>query len=275
MKKMFVLLLLPLLLMGAAFPKEKPPVNLGQLSFISASTTDMAATMDFWKKLGFRVVAEGNSPSPWVQFTDETILVHIIQSDQPFTRLTYLSNDLEGTLKGLKKAKVKSITVTQNDAGKPFQAVFTSPDGQAISILGSDPAGQFQPTGKTMLTLDPKDMMSGDKMPTKLGMFGEYCHKVANLKDAMAFWEKLGFKTKGINLMPYPWTIMTDGKSIVGLHQTKDWEGAAITYFAPDMGKRLEALKADGIVGKEIGMGPNNVSVTTPEGLKLFLFSLF
>lgn len=275
MKQLLIFALLPLLLLHVPGPKEKPSVKLGQLSQIAATTADLKASITWWERLGFHVVVQMDQPRPWVQLTDESILVYLVQSTEQFCRLSYFTNDYAGTLKALKKAHIKSKSQENTAEGAPYRTVIVSPDGQEISIVNMDPAHMYHPQGKTMLTLDQASMMKGENMPTQLGMFGEYCHKVANLKESMAYWEKLGFQSKGINLVPYPWTIMTDGMSIVGLHQTKDWEGSAITYFAPDMGKRLEALKAEGITGKEIGMGPNNVVVTSPEGVKLFLFSLF
>jgi hypothetical protein len=136
-----------------------------------------------------------------------------------------------------------------------------------------DPTSLHRPSNKNMMALGA-DLMNPDKIPGQIGAFGEYSQCVADLKTSVAYWEKLGFKHQGIQQVPYPWTVMTDGILVVGLHQTTDFSGTAVTYFAPDMGKRIEALKAKGIVVEEFGMGPSNVIVTAPEGTKLFLFSL-
>jgi hypothetical protein len=258
----------------AEAPAPKEAMKLGERAVITATAHCVKASTLFWKRLGFRQVAEGSEPMPWVQLTDESLLLHIVQEDSgKFVRLAYFTDNYEDKLKGLKKAKVKPVQPTDS-AGTALRAVWLTPDSLSVSIENQSPDGMYEPQGKTMLTMEQEDMMSPSMMPTKLGMFGEYCHKVTNLKEAMAYWEKLGFKSKTVNLMPYPWAIMTDGMTIIGLHQTKDWSGSAITYFAPDMGKRLEGLKKEGIVWKEIGMGPNNVVVTTPEGMQLFLFSM-
>ncbi|MFN8394354.1 MAG: hypothetical protein U0176_06750 [Bacteroidia bacterium] len=275
MKIKFTVTLIALFLASVLMAKDKAGVKLGQLSQIAASTTDMKASVEFWKKLGFRVVMQMQSPAPMTQLTDETILVNLIQSEKPFVRLSYFNSDFEGTLKALKKAKIKVEALENDESGKPWRAIIQSPDGQEVSIVNRNPAMIFHPTGKTMLTLDQADMAKPEAMPTKLGMFGEYCHKVTDLKASIAYWEKLGFQSKGAETNPYPWAIMSDGVSIVGLHQTTDWDGCALTYFAPDMGARIEPLKAQGIECKEVGMGPANVTVTSPEGVKIFLFSLF
>lgn len=275
MKKLLLLLLLPFLLFSAPSPKGKRQLKLGELSQIASTTSDLNATITYWKKLGFRVVFQDKTPAPWVQMTDESILLYFIQVDQRFIRLAYFTSDYAGKLQDLKKAKIKFKSEENDASGKPWRAVFDSPDGQEISIVNRNPGMMFHPTAKTMFTMDQKDMANPENMPTKLGMFGEFCHKVSNLKESVAYWEKLGFKSTGINTEPYPWAIMSDGMSLIGLHETKDWEGSAIAYFAPDMGKRIEALKAEGIEGREIGMGPANVVIDTPEGVQLFLFSLF
>lgn len=275
MKKVTSLLALMLLLLFSVAPNGgKPIAPMGPLSQITLATNDLDASINFWKKLGFRVTLSMKTPQPWTQMTDETILIYLVQDPAGFQRLSYFTADYEGTLKRMAKSKIKPERLENDEAGKPWRAIFKSPDNFEFSLVNRNPQMLFHPQGKTMLTMDQADMMNPDKMPAQMGMFGEFCHKVTDLDKSIAYWEKLGFKNTGKNTEPYPWAVMSDGVSLVGLHQTTDWDGCAITYFAPNMGPRIEKLKTLGIEGKEMGMGPDNVVVTSPEGAKLFLFSM-
>ena len=62
--------------------------------------------------------------------------------------------------------------------------------------------------------------------------------------------------------------------SIIGLHQTKDFDYPAITYFGLNTEKRIQQLKENGLKNFTERMGKNNQSLTTWEGQHFFLFSL-
>jgi len=72
---------------------------------------------------------------------------------------------------------------------------------------------------------------------------------------------------------PYPWAILTDGLMLIGLHQTKDFNYPAITYFGINTEKRIQQLKSQGVNFTEM-MGKSNVSLKTWEGQHFFLFSM-
>jgi len=88
----------------------------------------------------------------------------------------------------------------------------------------------------------------------KLGDYVQISTTVSDLAVALAFYEKLGF----------------------GLHQTTDFAGPHITYFAGDMAERIEKLEADGItmtaVPPEVDGKVANAVFTAPGGQKIFLF---
>lgn len=248
--------------------------TLGHLSQISIGTSNLSESIEFWKKLGFHLVIQEKTPFPWVQFTDESILVYLIEDKQQYTRLTYFNPDIENKIVELEKLGVTFTEKVKDGSGNVVVARVSSPDNFVISIVKRDITMLYYPTKDTMLTMNQTDLMNPEKMPTRLGIFGEFCHPVSDLKLSIAFWKKLGFEDKGIHEHPYPWTIMTDNKSIIGLHQTKDFSTPAITFFAPDMKDRIDKLKTEDIEGKEMGMGADNIVVTTPEGAKIFLFKL-
>jgi hypothetical protein len=73
---------------------------------------------------------------------------------------------------------------------------------------------------------------------------------------------------------PYPWAIVTDGLMLIGLHQTKDFNYPAITYFGLNTEKRVQLLKSQGLNSFTEMTGKNNVVLKTWEGQHFFLFSM-
>ena len=120
-----------------------------------------------------------------------------------------------------------------------------------------------------------EDYKSPEKYPnTQCGVFGEFCHPVADLQKSIDYWKKLGFEVKSNMNMPYPHAILSDGLMIIGLHQTKDFNYPAITYFGLNTEKRVQQLKEHGISNVTEMMGKANVILKTWEGQHFFLFSI-
>jgi predicted lactoylglutathione lyase len=252
--------------------KAQTGIKLGTLSQITISTKDLNKSVEFWKKLGFTIVFHVDSPIPWTQISDGSILVYLIEDKDTYIRLSYFNPKIADKLDELEKAGIKIISRTNDAEGKLYRGIISSPDNFEIAVVNRDPMMLYHPPKKTMLTTDTADYHKADKMQVKLGLFGEFSQPVKDLKAAMAFYKKIGFKEYSVNEMPYPWAIMEDSVIVVGLHQTNDFSTPTMTYFAPDMKQRIEKLKAEGVEVHEMGYGPANVYVLTPEGTKLFLF---
>src|SRR5437763_15166664 len=104
----------------------------------------------------------------------------------------------------------------------------------------------FQPK-KNLRYLQEDEFRDVSKYPnSKIGIFGEYSVPVIDLQISLSYWKTLGFEAMSVNESPYPWAIISDNINIIGLHQTTEFTTQAITYFAPDMQRRIEALKRAG-----------------------------
>ena len=142
-------------------------------------------------------------------------------------------------------------------------------------MLANNLGAFSQPKGITLLDMKPEDYQLADKYPNKQsGVFGEFCHPVTDLNNSIAYWKKLGFEVKAQMAVPYPLAILTDGKMIIGLHQTKNFAYPAVTYFGIDTDKRVQQLKEKGVTNFIEFMGKNNVVLNTWEGQHFFLFTL-
>lgn len=251
---------------------DLPKPMLGDVNAITITSPDLEKSLAYYKMLGFSELYRGDFPFPFIQVSDGAIQVMIRKDPTPYCALTYYVKDLDRVVGELEAA---GITFFQKAGPKDMikRYLFRSPDDLVISLV-TFVDGFSQPPGPTMLTMPPQDYMNPEKYPNKVcGLFGEFCHPVSDLQQSIAFWEKIGFKTLSERQSPYPWAILSDGLSIIGLHQSNHFSGPAITYFASDMKSRIEKLIAGGLQDYRETGGPANIRLTTPEQQQVFLFS--
>ncbi len=269
MKKIFIIVPFFILLAGTGFSQSK----LGEVACVYMTTTDLDSSVALYEKLGFQKTGSNNFPVPWAQVSDGSLLIMLRKDAVPYIGLTYYVTEIEKTAEQLEK---DGIVFTQKPKeGDPIKRYyFKSPDGFNI-MLASNLGGFKQPTGTTILDMKPADFSKAEQYPNKqCGVFGEFCHPVTDLTASIAFWKKLGFTSKYQEAAPYPHAIITDGLMIIGLHQTKDFDYPAITYFGLDTEKRIQQLKEKGLKNFTEVAGKNNQSLTTWEGQHFFIFSM-
>jgi len=246
--------------------------KLGEISAFTINTPDLETSLKFYQLLGFHEVMRMDFPFPWIQVTDDQVLIMLRKSDDPYFALTYYVKDVAAVAKFVESNNIPfTYTPKPSDMIKRF--VFENPDKMNISLVGI-PEGFSKPSGKTMLTIDQSDYFNPEKYTNKVaGMFGELAQPVADLEASIPFWEKLGFTVISKFSSPYPWAILSDGLAVAGLHQTTQYSYPAMTFFASDMQQKIEQLKQQGLTNyKE--MGPANIAITTPEQQHIFLFKM-
>jgi len=253
------------------FPKPR----LGDIYSITMTSPDLERSLEYYKKLGFAELWRAHEPFPWIQISDGTMLIMLRQGNDPYISLTYYIKELDKVVAELEKS---GITFSQKPKASDMIKRYTtqSPDRLHISLV-TYVEGFKQPTGATMLSLPPEDYQKPEKYTNKVcGLFGEFSHPVKDLDASIAFWQILGFMAISKFPNPYPWAILTDGLSIIGLHQTKDFSTPTITFFASDMKDKIGKLKAHGLQNWAYFMGeehPGHIVLTTPEQQHIFLFS--
>ena len=247
--------------------------KLGEVACVYFTSPDLDSSIAVYEKLGFPKTASNTFPVPWVQASDGSLLIMIRKDDSPYIGLTYYTTEIEKIAEQVEK---DGIVFTQKPKeGDPIKRYyFKSPDG--FNIMLATNLGAFQqPKGTTMLNMKQADYASADKYPNKqCGVFGEFCHPVTDLTNSITFWKKIGFEVKYQTTQPYPHAILSDGLMIIGLHQTKNFNYPAVTYFGLNTDKRVDQLKEQGIKDFTEMMGKNNVILKTWEGQHFFLFSM-
>jgi hypothetical protein len=207
-----------------------------------------------------------DDPYPWARITDGQNLILLNQDGNKYIGLVYFSKDAARRISVLEEAGIRFVQRREMN-GRLMMAVFIGPGGLVVGLNHSDPADLKRPSGRPV---------------SRCGTFGEFAVAVQNFAEAAEFWRKLGFSLLLERDDPYPWGVVSDERIILGLHQNTAYgdqitlDIPALTYFAPDMAIRIEALKLDGFrFEKELASREgvvNNATLRGPDGELMFLF---
>lgn len=237
---------------------------LGKIVQITIGGVNLEDSLPFYEKLGFKIVAQNEEPFPWVQITDGLILITLNEDMMPYTGLTYFADDMADRIKALEEKGIvfEMKTVKDNEF---FDAVLLDTEMNTIKLINYDITKIFQPEGQSNVVC---------------GEFGELSILCEDVPKAMEFYKKLGFHVLQENLSDAPWVSLHDGIMGIGLYSAEVinhyFSSPAITYFAPDMGKRIQKMRDLEIdFHEEISNSDevvNEVVVLSPEGQCFFFF---
>ena len=249
-----------------------PTPILGEITAFTITTPDLDKSLAYYQMLGFRELYRADWPFPWIQITDGVLLIMLRKDPAPYIALTYYVKDISGVVADLEKKGIQ-FTYRAKDSDPVKRFVFQYPDGLTVSLVNII-EGFAQPGGPGMLTMPQQDYFNPEKYVNKVcGLFGEFAHPVADLEKSISFWELLGFRAISKFTAPYPWAILSDGLSIVGLHQTDSFNYPVITFFAADMKDKIVKLKEAGLTNY-IEKGAASIVLTTLEKQHINLFKL-
>ncbi|MCP4360540.1 MAG: VOC family protein [Chloroflexi bacterium] len=206
-------------------------MKLGDAVQISIGVPNLSESAAFYKTVGFEKVAENDRPWPWKQYSDGQNLILLNQDGKRYIGLNYFSANASERVQQI-EAKGVQFLMKQEEHGYLHMATFSDEDGLMVSLINQDPSGIIQPAGEPL---------------THCGKFGEFALGVADFQRAARFWQQFGFTQLYASSEPYPWGIFSDDMIVVGLHQTDEFQGPCMTYFAPDMSQRIEQLTATGL----------------------------
>ena len=237
-------------------------MKLGDVVQISIGVQDLAESITFYEALGFSQIAANQEPWPWAQFSDGRNLILLNQDGNIYTGLNYFSTNV-----AQKVAEIEALGVSflnkQQPNGRLQTAIFGDENGLMVGLVHHEAAEMPHPTGFPLCTC---------------GKFGELAIAVSDFKATAAFWQQLGFEPSHTSNEPYPWGIFSDGRIVLGFHETTEFgdNGPTLTYFAPDMPERIARLRQAGIpfaseMPDESGT-VRNATLKGPAGEAIFMF---
>lgn len=237
---------------------------LGEKSHILLNVTDLKASLQFYNKLGFRLLDEQHHEDAWALLTDDAIFLMLYEDEESYTSLTYFAPDIDNKIAALRQQDV-TIDHIQSDADgeNVIQAVIHDPNQLPIHLI------RFNPSGL------PDVDLNND---TYCGVFGEFVISTQDLEGSLEFWKKLNHQVLQQSEEPYPHALISDGTIIIGLHESEDeaHQQALFTYFAPDMHNRLNGMRLEDVPLIHEKKNDKGVSVQAvaeaPDGEQIYLF---
>src|SRR6266498_3089949 len=116
-------------------PENLPTPGLGEITALTIATPDLETSLQYYQRLGFKEVMRMDFPFPWIQITDDALLIMLRQDNTVYLALTYYVKDIDKTVADVES---RGVQFTSHPKKSDFikRYVFQSPDGLNISLVG-------------------------------------------------------------------------------------------------------------------------------------------
>ena len=235
---------------------------LGKFHEISFETADIAESVAFYERLGFNHCGTTDTwPHPYGVMTDGKLFIGLHQFKFPSPVITYVHPGVAQHSHVIEKQGVEiAWKRIGDDSFNEFG--FLDPSGQPVRV-------QEAPTHFSSNAEHGDTSLCGD--------FAEFSMPSADFEVMRQFWEPLGFVALSESDEPYVRMSMTSDHVDLAVHRPRTLDQAMLVFAAPDMGERIERLRALGVEFAEDaprGLDPRqNGLLRTPEGGALLLIT--
>src|ERR1017187_9418212 len=104
-------------------------MKLGTISQIAIGTKDLEGSTLVYDKIGFKRIAEGAQPNPFILYTDDSSVILLNQDGMEYMGFIYFSPDMGRVADVLKRMGTEFLQQTLDPGGKFYQGIFLTPDG--------------------------------------------------------------------------------------------------------------------------------------------------
>jgi len=232
----------------------------GRFHELSLATEDIRASVEFYEALGFTQAATTDTFSHrYGVLTDGRLYLGLHERHAPSPTLTFVRAGLAGSL-GEFTARGIELTLCRVGEDEFNEIGFGGPHGEAVRVIE---ARTYSPTGRST----GESSLCGD--------FAELSLPVVDFAAAQAFFEPLGFVATGEVEAPYVHLPLTSDHLDLAFHRSRTFDEPLVVFRAPDMGERIERLRALGMRVEPAlprGLQPgSNALLLSPEGTHLLL----
>src|SRR5258708_3158372 len=112
-----------------------PTSILGEITALTFTTSDLENSLHYYQRPGFKEVMRMDFPFPWIQITDDALLIMLRKDNTPYLALTYYVKDID---KVVAEVERKGIQFTSRPKDSDFvkRYLFQTPEGLNISLVG-------------------------------------------------------------------------------------------------------------------------------------------
>ncbi|HEV7431490.1 MAG TPA: hypothetical protein VGN77_00500 [Steroidobacteraceae bacterium] len=233
----------------------------GRFLELSLTTTDIAASVQFYEQLGFTQLTTGDTwTHPYGVLSDGRLCLGLHQRRGPSTMLSFVRPELVQHVHELRAAGFEPHYIRLGDSDF-HELQLHDPAGQNIALLE---ARTFSPPRR-------------DHPGSGCGWFSSYSVPALDTEVVRAFWENAGFVALEVPDDPLAQIALTSDTLTLTLHRPRAIAAPVLVFADPLMPARLEALAGSGIVGGAelpAGLDRNaNALLEAPEGTLLLLVS--
>lgn len=224
---------------------------LGEFLEFSLTTADMLASMDFYRKLGFREASAGASwRHPYAVFGDGRIHIGLHQREPLAPALSFVLPELRKRLEAFEALGIE-FAYSSIELHRFNHAGFEDPDGTLVTLLE---ARTFSP-------------LHGSEAQVSLcGYFLEYRIPVYDPEASARFWETLGLIVTPAEDGGYPQASW--GGINLGLQRAGRNARPTLAFVNPDLEETEALLEMRGL---PLQKDKEGLRLTAPEGINLLL----
>ncbi len=236
------------------------PIASARFHEISVSTTDIAAFIDFYERLGFSQAPTGDIWSHRYGVVTDGRLVLGLHESPDFNALTFVERDVAEVAGTLGDTGVH-LTLSHIDPEVFNQILFADPGGQGVRMVA---ARTFSPAERTA------DQRSA------CGYFAHYSMPGFDSAAMAAFWEPLGFVAMPEESEPYPHQTFTSDGINLAMHSPRLLPAPALVFCEEDMATKIASLRDSGVPFASLPRGVaagGNALLEAPEGTLLLLLT--
>ena len=236
-----------------------PEFVFGRFLELSLTTTDIAASVQFYERLGFSQLTTGDTwTHPYGVLSDGRICLGLHQRRGPASMLSFVRPELAEHVHELRAAGFEPHYTRLGDSDF-HELQLHDPAGVNIALLE---ARTFSPPR-------PDHPSSG------CGWFSSYSLPALDTETVRAYWEHAGFIALEVPDDPLAQIALTSDALTLTVHRPRAIAAPVLVFADPLMPMRLEALAGSGIAGSAelpAGFDPAaNALLEAPEGTLLLL----
>ena len=231
----------------------------GRFLELSLTTADIAASVQFYERLGFSQLTTGDTwTHPYGVLSDGRLCLGLHQRRGPSRMLSFVRPELARHVHELHAAGFEPHYTRFGDSDF-HELQLHDPAGQSIALLE---ARTFSP---------PRH----DHAASHCGWFSSISMPTLDTEAVQAFWEHAGFIALEVPDDPLAQIALTSDTLTLSLHRPRAIEDPVLVFTDPLMPARLESLAALGLIGStDLPAGLDrraNALLEAPEGTLLLL----
>ncbi len=231
----------------------------GRFLEVSLNTDDIAASVQFYERLGFTQLTTGDTwPHPYGVLSDGRLCIGLHQRRGSSPLLSFVRPELAQHVHQLRSAGFAPHYAHLGDSDF-HELQLRDPCGQEIALLE---ARTFSPARRGQAS-------------SLCGWFSSYSMPTIDIDAAQAFWEQAGFVALELTDEPLMQLALTSDTLTLTLHRPRLLEAPLLVFTDPQMPGRIARLRdMDLEGGGDLPRGldrSSNALLESPEGTRLLL----